>query len=136
MWTGVPRRDYSKEEMFTEPNLSTDNEKPGFRGRSICHYQDQGHQTAKFERQGATRISEVAQEGAMHWIVTNGSLAIRHCVLAGFPSNPYNQLQRQESGESKGSCNQLQRECQREQGPCNQVHKEEPLSGLSNTRRR
>ena len=72
----------------------------------------------------------------MHWIVTNGSLAIRHCVLAGFPSNPYNQLQRQESGESKGSCNQLQRECQREQGPCNQVHKEEPLSGLSNTRRR
>ena len=53
----------------------------------------------------------------MHWIVTNGSLAIRHCVLAGFPSNPYNQLQRQESGESKGSCNQLQRECQESRAP-------------------
>jgi hypothetical protein len=112
----VPRRDYSKEEMFTEPNLSNDNEKPGFRGRSICHYQDQGHQTAKLERQGATRISEVAQEGAMHWIVTS-RFAIRHCVLAGFPSNPYNQLQRQESGESKGSCNQLQRECQESRAP-------------------
>jgi hypothetical protein len=48
----------------------------------------------------------------MHWIVTNRSLAIRQCVLAGFPSNPYNQLQRHEAGESKGSCNQLQRECQ------------------------
>jgi hypothetical protein len=30
MWTGVPRRDYSKEEMFTEPNPSSDNESPDF----------------------------------------------------------------------------------------------------------
>ena len=99
--------------MFTEPDPSTANQDEEFLEECFAMYKHLGMKPEKLNRQGATRLRKVAQEGAMHWIVTHRSLAIRQCVLAGFPSNAYNRLQRQEAGESKGSCNQLQRECQK-----------------------